>query len=205
MAGSRATKNAEVDEFGHVRLGGIAAWLEGEIEQRTGYETRMVGLGHVQRGGTPTAFDRVHGTGYGVGAGDARTPGENGGRGERRGPDGGAGLGLLAGAGLTACAPRAAGEVRLRLWAMGNEGTNVPALIPAFERLNPGVRVSVQPLPWTAAKSSVNWARGNSRRRCSRIKTRQPSAAVMLPPRNATRTSWPARAFAATLGRPPRT
>lgn len=70
-------------------------------------------------------------------------------------PDRRATLGLLAGAGLTACAPRAAGDVRLRLWAMGNEGTNVPALIPAFERLNPGVRVSVQPLPWTAAHEKL--------------------------------------------------
>lgn len=70
-------------------------------------------------------------------------------------PDRRAALGLLAGAGLTACAPRTAGEVRLRLWAMGNEGTNVPALIPAFERLNPGVRVSVQPLPWTAAHEKL--------------------------------------------------
>ena len=71
--GSLATKNAEVDEFGHVRLGGIAAWLEQEIEQRTGFETRMVVLGHVQRGGTPTAFDRVLATRFGVEAIDALT------------------------------------------------------------------------------------------------------------------------------------
>ena len=76
--GTMATKNAEVDEFGHVRLGGIAAWLEQEIEQRTGYETRMVVLGHVQRGGTPTAFDRVLATRYGVEAVDALTRGETG-------------------------------------------------------------------------------------------------------------------------------
>ena len=47
---------APTDAFGHVRLGGIANWLEGEIEQRTGHEARATVLGHVQRGGTPTAF-----------------------------------------------------------------------------------------------------------------------------------------------------
>ncbi len=76
--GSLSTKNAEVDEFGHVRLGGIAAWLEQEIEARTGFESRMVVLGHVQRGGTPTAFDRVLATRYGVEAVDAITRGETG-------------------------------------------------------------------------------------------------------------------------------
>jgi 6-phosphofructokinase 1 len=76
--GSLATRGSEVDEFGHVRLGGIAAWLEQEIEARTGYETRMVVLGHVQRGGTPTAFDRVLATRYGVEAVSALTRGETG-------------------------------------------------------------------------------------------------------------------------------
>ena len=76
--GSISTRNAEVDAFGHARLGGIAAWLEHEIEDRTGYETRMVVLGHVQRGGTPTAFDRVLATRYGVEAVDAITRGETG-------------------------------------------------------------------------------------------------------------------------------
>ena len=47
------------DTFGHVRLGGIADVIAREIGQRTGFETRVVMLGHVQRGGTPTAFDRV--------------------------------------------------------------------------------------------------------------------------------------------------
>ena len=47
------------DEFGHVRLGGIGNVLAREIEQRTGFETRTVVLGHIQRGGTPSAFDRV--------------------------------------------------------------------------------------------------------------------------------------------------
>ena len=73
-----STKTGEVDEFGHERLGGIAAWLEREIEARTGYETRMVVLGHVQRGGTPTAYDRVLATRYGVEAVDALTRGETG-------------------------------------------------------------------------------------------------------------------------------
>ena len=59
------------DEFGHVRLGGIGHRLEREIEQRTGFETRAVVLGHIQRGGTPTAFDRVLATRLGVAAIDA--------------------------------------------------------------------------------------------------------------------------------------
>jgi 6-phosphofructokinase 1 len=68
----------QVDAFGHARLGGIAAWLEPEIEGRTGFETRQVVLGHVQRGGTPTAYDRVLATRYGVEAVDALTRGETG-------------------------------------------------------------------------------------------------------------------------------
>ncbi len=59
------------DEFGHVRLGGIGAMLAREIEQRTGFETRAVVLGHTQRGGSPTAYDRVLATRYGIGAIDA--------------------------------------------------------------------------------------------------------------------------------------
>jgi ATP-dependent phosphofructokinase / diphosphate-dependent phosphofructokinase len=59
------------DEFGHVRLGGIGQRLEQEIEQRTGFETRVTVLGHTQRGGTPTAFDRVLATRVGVAAMDA--------------------------------------------------------------------------------------------------------------------------------------
>ncbi len=61
----------EVDEFGHPRLGGIGHVLEREIEQRTGFETRATVLGHVQRGGTPTAFDRVLATRLGLAAIDA--------------------------------------------------------------------------------------------------------------------------------------
>ncbi len=59
------------DEFGHERLGGIGQLLGPEIERRTGFETRVTVLGHVQRGGTPTAFDRVLATRLGVGAVDA--------------------------------------------------------------------------------------------------------------------------------------
>ena len=59
------------DEFGHVRLGGIGHRLEHEIEERTGFETRATVLGHVQRGGTPTAFDRVLATRVGAAAIDA--------------------------------------------------------------------------------------------------------------------------------------
>jgi ATP-dependent phosphofructokinase / diphosphate-dependent phosphofructokinase len=64
------------DAFGHVRLGGIANWLEGEIEQRTGHEARATVLGHIQRGGTPTAFDRVLATRFGLHAIDAANDGQ---------------------------------------------------------------------------------------------------------------------------------
>jgi ATP-dependent phosphofructokinase / diphosphate-dependent phosphofructokinase len=56
------------DQFGHVRLGGIGAFLAGEIERRTGYESRSTVLGHIQRGGSPTAFDRVLATRFGAAA-----------------------------------------------------------------------------------------------------------------------------------------
>ncbi|MCU1307509.1 MAG: pfkA1 [Acidobacteriaceae bacterium] len=59
------------DEFGHVRLGGIGNVLAREIETRTGFESRAVVLGHIQRGGSPTAFDRMLATRYGTGAIDA--------------------------------------------------------------------------------------------------------------------------------------
>ena len=67
---------APEDAFGHVRLGGIAHWLEGEIEERTGHEARATVLGHVQRGGTPTAFDRVLATRFGLHAIDAADAGD---------------------------------------------------------------------------------------------------------------------------------
>jgi 6-phosphofructokinase 1 len=55
-----------VDAFGHVRLGGVGQMLAGQIEKRTGKEARVAVLGHIQRGGTPTAFDRVLATRFGV-------------------------------------------------------------------------------------------------------------------------------------------
>jgi 6-phosphofructokinase 1 len=67
------TIGGELDEFGHERLGGIGQRLEREIERRTGYETRATVLGHIQRGGTPTAFDRVLATRFGIAAIDAAT------------------------------------------------------------------------------------------------------------------------------------
>jgi 6-phosphofructokinase 1 len=73
-----STVSAGKDAFGHERLGGIAVALEGEIEKRTGYETRMTILGHVQRGGTPTAFDRVLASRFGVAAIDAVAAGHFG-------------------------------------------------------------------------------------------------------------------------------
>ena len=69
--GGEVTQDAPTDAFGHARLGGIGVWLEHEIEARTGFETRVTILGHVQRGGTPTAFDRVLATRFGIGAIDA--------------------------------------------------------------------------------------------------------------------------------------
>ena len=60
------TQDDKVDEFGHVTLGGIAKRLAKVIEDKTGQESRSVVLGHVQRGGAPTAFDRVTGTRLGV-------------------------------------------------------------------------------------------------------------------------------------------
>ncbi len=63
-----ATERRKTDEFGHVRLGGIGNSLAAEIESRTGFETRAVILGHIQRGGSPTAFDRMLATRYGIGA-----------------------------------------------------------------------------------------------------------------------------------------
>ena len=69
--GSLVLQDAEVDAFGHVKLGGIAQVLAEQIEARTGFETRVTILGHVQRGGTPTAFDRVLSTRFGIAAIDA--------------------------------------------------------------------------------------------------------------------------------------
>ena len=60
----------ETDQFGHVKLGGVGGELAREIEERTGYETRVTVLGHVQRGGSPTPRDRVLATRYGLKAAD---------------------------------------------------------------------------------------------------------------------------------------
>jgi 6-phosphofructokinase 1 len=68
----------KLDEFGHVRLGGIGQLLADKIEERTGYETRVTVLGHIQRGGTPTAFDRVLGTRFGIKAVELVQKGEFG-------------------------------------------------------------------------------------------------------------------------------
>ncbi len=70
--------DAPLDAFGHVRLGGIGVTLEHEIEARTGFEARVTILGHVQRGGTPTAFDRVLATRLGVTAMEAVAAGRFG-------------------------------------------------------------------------------------------------------------------------------
>jgi 6-phosphofructokinase 1 len=68
--GALEVASDERDAFGHVRLGGIGVALEREIEAHTGYETRATILGHVQRGGTPSAYDRVLATRFGVAAMD---------------------------------------------------------------------------------------------------------------------------------------
>jgi 6-phosphofructokinase 1 len=70
--------SGELDAFGHVRLGGIGDRLAGEIEGRTGKEARAVVLGHIQRGGTPTAFDRWLATRFGLQAIDAVADGDFG-------------------------------------------------------------------------------------------------------------------------------
>jgi len=64
--GTMVTQEQKLDSFGHVRLGGIGEDLASQIEKRTGFETRVSVLGHIQRGGSPTAFDRVLGTRFGV-------------------------------------------------------------------------------------------------------------------------------------------
>jgi phosphofructokinase-like protein len=76
--GDMTLQSGEKDAFGHVRLGGIGDRLAGEIEQRTGKESRAVVLGHVQRGGTPTAFDRWLATRFGLQAVTAVHEGEFG-------------------------------------------------------------------------------------------------------------------------------
>ena len=74
--GQMVTKDTTLDAFGHVKLSGIGEWLAGAIEERTGKEARTTVLGHVQRGGTPTAFDRVLATRFGLNAIDAVKDGD---------------------------------------------------------------------------------------------------------------------------------
>ncbi len=76
--GEMTLQSGELDEFGHVRLGGIGDRLAHEIEKRTGAEARAVVLGHVQRGGTPSAFDRWLATRFGLDAIDAVAEGDFG-------------------------------------------------------------------------------------------------------------------------------
>ena len=71
LDGQMITADVELDAFGHPKLGGIGEWLAKEIERRTGKEARTTVLGHIQRGGTPTAFDRVLATRFGLSAIDA--------------------------------------------------------------------------------------------------------------------------------------
>ncbi|MGO1053140.1 6-phosphofructokinase [Crossiella sp. CA198] len=76
--GAEVLITGEKDAFGHVRLGGIGTWLAEEIAARTGKESRAVVLGHTQRGGTPTAYDRVLATRFGLHAVDAVNDGDFG-------------------------------------------------------------------------------------------------------------------------------
>jgi 6-phosphofructokinase 1 len=69
--GQMIVKDRSLDEFGHVRLSGIGEWLAQEISERTGKEARTTVLGHIQRGGTPSPFDRWLATRYGLHAVDA--------------------------------------------------------------------------------------------------------------------------------------
>ncbi|WP_433208993.1 6-phosphofructokinase [Dactylosporangium sp. CS-047395] len=78
LDGQMVLHNQELDSFGHVRLGGIGQWLAEQLEAKTGKEARTVVLGHIQRGGTPTAFDRVLATRFGLQAIDAVHEGDFG-------------------------------------------------------------------------------------------------------------------------------
>jgi len=77
-AGTMELASGEVDEFGHVRLGGVGNRIAEEIERRTGFEARTTVLGHVLRGGSPTAYDRVIATRFGIEAIDAANDGDFG-------------------------------------------------------------------------------------------------------------------------------
>jgi len=75
VPGTMEMPEYEVDRFGHARLGGIGQLVASEIEGRTGIETRVTTLGYVQRGGTPTAYDRILASRYGIAAADAAAAG----------------------------------------------------------------------------------------------------------------------------------
>ncbi len=66
IEGMQVTQSAEIDAFGHKRLGGVGEWVAGEIQKRSGFETRTVILGHLQRGGSASAFDRILASRFGV-------------------------------------------------------------------------------------------------------------------------------------------
>jgi len=78
LDGQMVVHNQELDSFGHVRLGGIGQWLSEQLEAKTGKEARTVVLGHIQRGGTPTAADRVLATRFGLQAIDSVHEGDFG-------------------------------------------------------------------------------------------------------------------------------
>jgi 6-phosphofructokinase 1 len=84
---SRGVASADVDAFGHARLGGVGAALASEIEGRTGFETRVTTLGHIQRGGSPTARDRVLATRFGLRAAELVQSGDWGMMAALRGDD----------------------------------------------------------------------------------------------------------------------
>ena len=84
---SRTVASADVDAFGHARLGGVGAALASEIEGRTGFETRVTTLGHIQRGGSPTARDRVLATRFGLRAAELVESGDWGMMAALRGDD----------------------------------------------------------------------------------------------------------------------
>jgi 6-phosphofructokinase 1 len=87
LEGMEVTSSKDLDAFGHIRLGGIGEVLCKDIEKMTGIESRAVVLGHIQRGGTPSAYDRVLGTRYGVKAVELAINGEFGQMVSLRGPD----------------------------------------------------------------------------------------------------------------------
>jgi 6-phosphofructokinase len=76
--GTMELQTGKLDDFGHVRLGGIGQRLAEEIEERTGFEARTTALGHLIRGGSPSAYDRVIATRFGVEAVDAAHEGDFG-------------------------------------------------------------------------------------------------------------------------------